>query len=128
MSLSSEYGSPDLILGEEFLTWLWYKSDIDSSFFKDHGGETFQVYVEKKVVVQGGNGDTKETASVSGSLSPLREARFGLGTGKKVSRAFLRLEKMIYAGNFQFPPMILASRVCVFQKLAKKSRMKTRMP
>lgn len=109
MSLSSEYGSPDLILGEEFLTWLWYKSDIDSSFFKDHGGETFQVYVEKKVVVQGGNGDTKETASVSGSLSPLREARFGLGTGKKVSRAFLRLEKndlcwqfSISANDFSF--------------------------
>ena len=88
MSLSSEYGSPDLILGEEFLTWLWYKSDIASSFFEDHSGEKFQVYVEKKVVVQGGNGNTKETASVSGSLSPLREARFGLGTGKKVSRAF----------------------------------------
>lgn len=93
MAMSSEYGSPDLILGEEFLTWLWYKSDIDPSFFKDRNGETFQVYVEKKIVVQGGNGETKETASVSGSLSPLREARFGLGTGKKVSRAFLRLEK-----------------------------------
>lgn len=109
MSLSSEYGSPDLILGEEFLTWLWYKSDIDPSFFKDHGGESFQVYLEKKVVVQGGNGDAKETASVSGSLSPLREARFGLRTGKKVSRAFLRLEKndlcwqfSISANDFSF--------------------------
>ncbi len=98
MSLSSEYGSPDLILGEEFLTWLWYKSDIASSFFE----------------VQGGNGNTKETASVSGSLSPLREARFGLGTGKKVSRAFLRLEKndlcwqfSISANDFSFQSLRL---------------------
>ena len=34
----------------------------------------------------------KETASVSGSLSS-SGGPFGLGTGKKVSRAFLRLEK-----------------------------------
>ena len=42
---------------------------------------------------QGGEGDAKETASVTGTLSPLREARFGLGTGKKVSRALVRMEK-----------------------------------
>ena len=34
-----------------------------------------------------------ETATVAGALSPLREARLGLATGKKVTRALVRLEQ-----------------------------------
>lgn len=83
----------DAILGEEFLTWLWYQSDTAPGAFKDGDGNAFQVYMERNIVVQGGEGDSLETASVSGSVSPLREARFGLGTGKKVIRAVVRLEK-----------------------------------
>ena len=85
--------SPDMILGQEFLTWLWYRSDTAPGAFVDKHGEPFAVSMEQRIVVQGGEGDARETASVAGSLSPLREARFGLGTGKKVSRALIRLEK-----------------------------------
>lgn len=90
----------DAILGEEFLTWLWYQSDTAPGAFRDRDGKDFHVYMERNIVVQGGEGDSLETASVSGSLSPLREARFGLGTGKKVVRAVIRLEKDDLA--FQF--------------------------
>ena len=86
-------GSTDGMLGQEFLTWLWYQSDTAPGAFTDSEGSPFAVSMEQRIVVQGGEGDAKETASVSGSLSPLREARFGLGTGKKVSRALIRLEK-----------------------------------
>lgn len=85
--------SLDAILGEEFLTWLWHQSDTAPASFVDSDGQPFNVYMEQRIVVQGGEGDNKETATVSGSLSPLREARFGLGTGKKVTRALIRLEK-----------------------------------
>lgn len=109
MNQTQTHESPDLILGEEFLTWLWYKCDVAPDCFMDKSGNDFHVSVEKRIVVQGGNGETKEIASVSGSLSPLREARFGLATGKKVSRAFLRIEKddlcwqfSISANNFSF--------------------------
>lgn len=85
--------STDAILGQEFLTWLWYQSDTAPGAFADSQGAPFSVSMEQRIVVQGGEGETRETASVSGSLSPLREARFGLGTGKKVSRALIRLEK-----------------------------------
>lgn len=83
----------DAILGEEFLTWLWYQSDTAPDFFSDKEGKPFNVYMEQRIVVQGGQGQQRETATVSGSLSPLREARFGLGTGKKVTRALIRLEQ-----------------------------------
>ena len=85
--------STDSILGKEFLTWLWYQSDVAPGAFVNDAGAPFAVSMEQRIVVQGGEGDAQETASVSGALSPLREARFGLGTGKKVSRALVRLEK-----------------------------------
>ena len=81
------------ILGQEFLTWLWCKSDLAPSSFVDLKQEPFKVSMEQRIVVQGGDGDAKETASVVGAFSPLSEARFGLGTGKKVVRALLHLEK-----------------------------------
>jgi len=88
----------DVILGREFLTWLWYRSETANGMFRmsrasGHEGEAFHVSMEQRVVVRGGEGDHQETASVSGSLSPLREARLGLQTGKLVVRALIRLEK-----------------------------------
>ncbi len=83
----------DLVLGQEFLTWLWYQSDTAPHAFVDKKQMPFTVYMEQRIVVQGGEGENLETASVSGSLSPLREARFGLATGKKVTRALVRFEK-----------------------------------
>lgn len=99
MSLASS-DSTDAILGQEFLTWLWYRSDTAPGAFTDAHGQPFAVSMEQRIVVAGGEGEARETASVSGSLSPLREARFGLGTGKKVTRALIRLEKDDMA--FQF--------------------------
>lgn len=88
------------VLGEEFLTWLWFQSDVAPGAFVDKDGQPFSVSMEQRIVVQGGEGDTRETASVAGTLSPLTEARFGLGNGKKVTRATIRLEKDELA--FQF--------------------------
>ncbi len=85
--------STDIILGQEFLTWLWYKSDTSPREFMDKKGVPFAVSMEQRIVVQGGEGENLETASVSGSLSPLREARLGLVTGKKVTRAIVRFEQ-----------------------------------
>ena len=88
------------VLGEEFLTWLWFQSDVAPGAFVNKEGQPFSVSMEQRIVVQGGQGDAKETASVAGTLSPLTEARFGLGKGKKVTRGTIRLEKDELA--FQF--------------------------
>ena len=86
----------DLILGQEFLTWLWFRSETSPVFRMDEdslAGGPFTVAMEQRIVVRGGEGEHQETAAVSGSLSPLREARLGLQTGKLVVRALVRLEK-----------------------------------
>jgi len=88
----------DSVLGQEFLTWLWFCSESRPGSFTDAKGRPFSVVLNQRVVVQGGDGDTRETTSVSGGATdgahlPLREARLGLMTGKKVTRALLSLEQ-----------------------------------
>ncbi len=89
----SDGNTPDSILGQEFLTWLWYRTDTDPTAFSDKEGVPFSVSLEQRITVEGGTGEERETAAVSGAYSPLREARFGLGTGKKVTRALLQLTR-----------------------------------
>lgn len=83
----------DIVLGQEFLTWLWFRSESRNGMFMTAGGTSFSIYMEQRIVVQGGEGESLETATVSGPMSQLREARLGLMTGKKVSRALLRIER-----------------------------------
>ena len=86
----------DLRLGQEFLTWLWFRSETGNVFRMEgaeHKGEPFTVAMEQRIVVRGGEGENQETATVVGSFSPLREARLGLLTGKQVVRCLVRLEK-----------------------------------
>lgn len=85
--------STDLVLGQEFLTWLWYKSDTGPVFKSPDSGPDFSISMEQRVVVQGGEGEARETASVSGVMSELREARLGLATGKQVTRALVRFTR-----------------------------------
>ena len=83
----------DVVLGQEFLTWLWFRSETRPASFSDKEGQPYGVAMEQRVVVQGGEGESLETASVSGPLSQLLEARLGLRTGKKVTRALIRFEQ-----------------------------------
>ena len=81
----------DVLLGQDFLTWLWCMSERTGGAFRTAKGESFQCVLEQRVVVQGGQGDSLETATVTGAMSELKEARLGLATGKKVTRALIRL-------------------------------------
>ena len=81
-------------LGRDFLTWLWFQSDVAPSFFRTDDDQLFQVSMEKRVTVTGGEGSERETTSVSANIdSSLSEARLGLHRGKKVTRALIHLTK-----------------------------------
>lgn len=82
-----------LVLGQEFLTWLWFASETSNGLFRTKDGEAFTVTVEQKVSVQGGEGEARETAVCSGPMAELREARLGLRTGKKVNKVKVRIER-----------------------------------
>ena len=96
----------DGVLGQEFLTWLWFQSDVAPSFFRTDDGQPFQVSMEKRVTVTGGEGSERETTSVSANIdSSLSEARLGLHRGKKVTRALIHLTK----GAFGFDVSVKAA-------------------
>ncbi len=86
--------SIEYILGQEFLTWLWYRSEaLNGTFHTRKENSPYVMYIHQKVVVRGGESDAVETASVSGIHSSFREAKMGLKTGKLVSSALVSLEK-----------------------------------
>lgn len=122
----------DLILGQDFLTWLWYKSETSNGLFRmskgtAKAGEPFSLNMEQRVVVRGGEGDNRETASVSGSLSPLREARLGLLTGKLVVRALARLEKDGMNWQVTLGQMISVSVHCALRRWQKVRKVTIQM-
>ena len=81
------------VLGQDFLTWLWFKSEKSGWLFKLPGGGEVNVYLEQKISVRGGEGDDAETATVSGPHAQFAEARLGVRSGKRVDKALIRFEQ-----------------------------------
>jgi hypothetical protein len=77
----------NVILGQDFLTWLWFKTDSENALFALEDKRTFTVQMEQRVSVQGGEGEGVETTTVSSPRNELTEAKTGLLTGKKVNKA-----------------------------------------
>ncbi|MCB8572040.1 hypothetical protein LJE06_13160 [Bilophila wadsworthia] len=96
----------DMMLGQEFLTWLWFRSDNDRVFMgKD--GVSFTIEVEQKIAVMGGEGENTETATCSGTNARLAEARRGLKAGKKVHRELVSFSR----DNLGFQTMLHAEDI-----------------
>ncbi len=91
----------DVVLGPDFLTWLWYRSEKQNHVFKTEKGEEFSLHLGQKIVVQGGEGESLEKAVCSGMLSRLQEAKLGLRNGKKVTQARVQLEQDSNAWSVQ---------------------------
>jgi len=83
----------DAVLGQDFLTWLWFRSERNGWLFKMPDGIEFNVYLEQKLSVRGGSGDNVEKAVVSGPHAEFTEAKLGLRNGKLVDKALLRFER-----------------------------------
>ncbi|MBU1247781.1 MAG: hypothetical protein KKB70_03710 [Proteobacteria bacterium] len=80
----------DKLLGQEFLTWLWHRIDTTGGNFTTRDNQEFGLAMMESVSVQGGEGDIIATATVKSPSGELTEAKSGLKTGKKVSRAQLK--------------------------------------
>lgn len=91
--MAADSNDLEFLLGKDFLTWLWYKSDSQPSFFSSSAGNNIIITIDKKVTVESGSKENREMSIVSGDASPLAEARFGLLEGKKVTSAVICAEK-----------------------------------
>jgi len=74
-------------LGQEFLTWLWWKSEERGGtiFLKDFG--EVSISFEKHMMLESGEGEASEKLICSGLQTELAEARTGLQVGKKLEQA-----------------------------------------
>ncbi len=78
-------------IGKEFLTWLWYESERQGGTVDVPGGITLSVGFERFITLDAGRGEARETVTCKGISSGLHEARTGLGLGKKVAKARMRI-------------------------------------
>ncbi|HEX9082053.1 MAG TPA: hypothetical protein VF768_07220 [Holophagaceae bacterium] len=83
----------DAVLGQDFLTWLWFRSEKNGWLFQMPDGADFNVYLEQRLSVRGGTGENVEKAVVTGPHAEFTEAKLGLRNGKLVDKALVRFER-----------------------------------
>jgi hypothetical protein len=86
-------------LGQEFLTWLWYKSEERGGTVYLPGVGDIQLVFEKHMLLEYGEGESHEKLICRGLRTELREARTGLQMGKKLEQARLHLVRGDYEWN-----------------------------
>ncbi|PIE58882.1 MAG: hypothetical protein CSA33_01605 [Desulfobulbus propionicus] len=80
-------------LGQEFLAWLWYKSEERGGTVELPNDGDILVVFEKHMLLEYGEGDTSEKVICRGLQTQLREARAGLLLAKKPDQARVRIAR-----------------------------------
>lgn len=78
-------------LGQEFLTWLWYKSEERGGTIYVPGTGDIQVIFEKHMLLEYGEGEAFEKVVCQGFQAEMNEARTGLQVGKKLEQARIHI-------------------------------------
>ena len=92
-------------LGQEFLAWLWYKSEERGGNVELPGMGDILVVFEKHMLLEYGEGVDSEKLICRGLQTELKEARAGLVLGKKPEQARIRLGR----GDFEFSVTLTAA-------------------
>ena len=74
-------------LGQEFLTWLWWKSEERGGTIELPSIGHITVVFEKHMLLEFGEGESSEKIICTGLQAELQEARTGLQMGKKLEQA-----------------------------------------
>lgn len=97
-------------LGQEFLTWLWWKSEERGGVVALPGEGDIVVVFEKHMLLEYGAGDSNEKLICSGLQTELKEARTGLTMGKKLEQARLQITYNDYEWNFTMAAALMEFR------------------
>ncbi len=92
-------------VGQEFLAWLWFKSEQRGGYIEIPEQGDVLVVFEKHMSLEYGEGDAHEKVICRGLQTELREARAGLALGKKPEQARLRLG----VGEYEFGVTLTAA-------------------
>lgn len=97
-------------LGQEFLTWLWFKSEERGGAINLPGEGDIQVVFEKHLLLEHGEGTSREKVICHGLQAELKEARTGLATGKKIEQARIYLARNDYEWRLSLKGSLLEYR------------------
>jgi len=92
-------------LGQEFLAWLWFKSEERGGAIDIPGTGDVLVVFEKHMLLEFGEGESSEKLICRGLQTELKEARAGLMMGKKPEQARIRLAR----GEYEFSVTLTAA-------------------
>ncbi|MFH1215922.1 MAG: hypothetical protein V1706_05400 [Pseudomonadota bacterium] len=97
-------------LGQEFLTWLWYKSDERGGTVYLPGAGDIQLVFEKHMLLEYGEGEAFEKIICQGLQAELKEARTGLRMGKKLEQARIHMVQGEYEWHMTIKASLLEFR------------------
>ncbi len=97
-------------LGQEFLTWLWWKSEERGGVVALPEEGDIVVVFEKHMLLEYGEGDSNESLICRGLQTELQEARTGLVMGKKLEQARIQLAFNDYEWNFTMAAALMEFR------------------
>ncbi len=92
-------------IGQEFLAWLWFKAEERGGNVDIPGMGDILVAFEKHMLLEYGEGEETEKVICRGLQTELREARAGLGLGKKPEQARIRFAR----GDYEFSVTLTAA-------------------
>jgi recombination associated protein RdgC len=92
-------------LGQEFLAWLWFKAEERGGNVEVPGMGDILVAFEKHMLLEYGEGEAAEKVICRGLQTELKEARAGLGLGKKPEQARIRFGR----GEYEFSVTLTAA-------------------
>jgi recombination associated protein RdgC len=96
-------------LGQEFLTWLWFKSDMAGGAVTTTMGDIGFIF-EKHMLLEMGEGESHEKVICQGLQAELKEARTGLRMGKKLEQARIHMIQGEYEWHMTLKASLLEFR------------------
>jgi hypothetical protein len=97
-------------LGQEFLTWLWWKSEERGGSVALEADGDITVVFEKHMLLESGEGESSEKLICTGLQAELQEARTGLRMGKKLEQARILLGHNNYEFSFTLAGALMEFR------------------
>ena len=73
--------------GHEFLTWIWYRSEVEGGMFEVPGLGPVALWIEDRIVLVSLDTESKENILKDGDVSRSGEAARALQLGKKLQQA-----------------------------------------
>jgi hypothetical protein len=79
-------------LGNEFLVWLWFRSETGRGMFDLGEKGTAELWFDGKITLQSETERGVETITCAGESPNMKEARFALAGDKRITQAAVKLD------------------------------------